>query len=91
MIEVAEAREWLRLDGNENDEIIKGLLNAIPDYIEVSTGLNKQAQEKEPLAKQLSKFILILWYNAEQSESEKLSKVIDNLLKALSLKAGFSR
>ena len=91
MIEVAEAREWLRLDGNENDEIIKGLLNAIPDYIEVSTGLNKQAHEKEPLAKQLSKFILILWYNAEQSESEKLSKVIDNLLKALSLKAGFSR
>ena len=50
MIEVAEAREWLRLDGDENDEIIKGLLNAIPDYIEVSTGLNKQAQEKEPLA-----------------------------------------
>ena len=91
MIEVAEAREWLRLDGNENDEIIKGLLNAIPDYIEVSTGLNKQAQEKEPLAKQLRKFILILWYNAEQSESEKLSKVIDNLLKALSLKARFSR
>ncbi|WP_298946371.1 head-tail connector protein [uncultured Campylobacter sp.] len=91
MIEVAEAREWLRLDGNENDEIIKGLLNAIPDYIEVSTGLNKRAQEKEPLAKQLSKFILILWYNAEQSESEKLSKVIDNLLKALSLKARFSR
>ena len=91
MIEVAEAREWLRLDGDENDEIIKGLLNAIPDYIEVSTGLNQQAQEKEPLAKQLSKFILILWYNAEQSESEKLGKVIDNLLKALSLKAGFSR
>ncbi|WP_169976518.1 MULTISPECIES: head-tail connector protein [unclassified Campylobacter] len=87
MIELSEAREWLRLDGEDNDEIIKGLLDAIPSYIEVSTGLNKEAQDNEPLAKQLSKFILILWYNAEQSEGEKLSKVIDNLMKALSTKA----
>lgn len=87
MIELSEAREWLRLDGEDNDEIIQGLLDAIPSYIEVSTGLNKEAQDNEPLAKQLSKFILILWYNAEQAESEKLSKVIDNLMKALSIKA----
>lgn len=87
MIELSEAREWLRLDGEDNDEIIKGLLDAIPSYIEVSTGLNKEAQDNEPLAIQLSKFILILWYNAEQSEGEKLSKVIDNLMKALSTKA----
>jgi len=82
-----EAREYLRIDGTDNDEIILSLLEAIPGYIEVTTGMTPQQQQAEPLAKTVSKFILQLWYNAEQSESDKLQRTIDGLLKALTVMA----
>ncbi len=86
MISPDKAREWLRIDGADNDDIITGLTMAIPSYIEVATGMKPEQQEKEPLAEAVSKFILLLWYNAEQSETEKLQQTIDNLLKALTMK-----
>ena len=43
-------------------------------------------QSTEPLINTVSRFILQLWYNAEQSESEKLQRTIDSLLKAITLK-----
>lgn len=87
MVNVDKAREWLRLDGQDNDDVIKGLLDAIPPYIEVTTGMTPEQQGTEPLAEAVSKFILTLWYNAEQSESERLQRTIDGLLKALTVKA----
>lgn len=87
MLTLDKAREWLRLDGADNDTVIEGLLEAIPPYIEVTTGMSSEQQGQEPLAEAVSKFILALWYNAEQSESERLQRTIDNLLKALTVKA----
>lgn len=86
-----KAREWLRIDGTDNDEIIRGLIAAVPDYIELTTGLTAAQQEGKPLVDTVSKFILSLWYNAEQSESEKLQRTIDSLLKTLSLVAAKER
>lgn len=90
MLTIHEAREWLRIDNPDNDAIINELLVAIPNYIEVSTGMNLTQQNSEPLVYTASKFILQLWYNAEQSEAEKLQKVIDSLLKAITLKVNRS-
>ena len=87
MISIAEAREWLRLDNTDNDEIIEGLLTAIPSYIELSTGLKQIDQEAVPLVNTVSKFLLTLWYNAEQAEADKLQRTIDSLLKTLTLQA----
>lgn len=87
MISIAEAREWLRLDNTDNDEIIEGLLAAIPSYIELSTGLKQVDQEAAPLVNTVSKFLLTLWYNAEQAEADKLQRTIDSLLKTLTLLA----
>lgn len=87
MISIAEAREWLRLDNTDNDEIIEGLLAAIPSYIELSTGLKQIDQEAVPLVNTVSKFLLTLWYNAEQAEADKLQRTIDSLLKTLTLQA----
>ncbi|MCL2766685.1 MAG: head-tail connector protein [Peptococcaceae bacterium] len=86
MVTLEIAREWLRLDGTDNDFIIEGLLAAVPGYIEVTTGLKPLDQEKEPLADTVTRFLLILWYDAEQADADQLQKTIDNLLKALSLK-----
>ena len=86
MVSLDVAREWLRIDGADNDEIIQGLLDAAPDYIEVATGMTPEQQQAEPLADTVAKFLLTLWYNAEQSEAERLQRCIDNLLKALAVK-----
>lgn len=87
MLTIEEAREALRIDGTDNDIIIQPLLDAIPGYIEVTTGMMQAEQSGQPLVKTASKFILQLWYNAEQSEAERLQTVIDNLLKAISAMA----
>jgi hypothetical protein len=87
MVSVATAREWLRIDGTDNDVIIQGLLDAVPDYIEIATGLTPTQQAAEPLADTVTKFLLTLWYNAEQAEAERLQRTIDGLLKALTVKA----
>ena len=80
------AREWLRIDGTDNDPIIQSLLDTIPGYIEITTGMTFSQQIREPLAGMAAKFILQLWYNAEQADSEKLQRTIDGLLKALTVK-----
>jgi len=86
-LSLEEAREHLRIDGTDNDPLILSLLEAIPGYIEVTTGMTPEQQETEPLARTASKFILQLWYNAEQTDSEKLQKTIDGLLKSLTVMA----
>lgn len=87
MVSLATAREWLRIDSTDNDTIIQGLLDAVPSYIEIATGLTPTAQAVEPLADTVTKFLLTLWYNAEQAEAERLQRTIDGLLKALTVKA----
>ena len=87
MLTLEKAREWLRIDGTDNDDIIMSLVAAASDYIEITTGMSVEQQEEEPLAETAEKFLIQLWYNAEQSESEKLQRTIDGLLKALTVKA----
>jgi len=86
MVTLCMAREWLRVDGKDNDHIIVGLLDAVPSYIEAATGMDEGAQSMEPLADTVTKFLLTLWYNAEQSEADRLQRSIDNLLKALTVR-----
>ena len=87
MVPLAVAREWLRIDGTDNDSIIEGLLLAAPDYIEMATGLEVSDQASEPLADTVTKFLLTLWYNAEQAEADRLQRTIDSLLKTLTIRA----
>ena len=87
MLTLEKAREWLRIDGTDNDDIIMSLVAAASDYIEITTGMSAAQQEEEPLAETAEKFLIQLWYNAEQSESEKLQRTIDGLVKALTVKA----
>lgn len=85
MLTLEEAREVLRLDNTDNDDIITGLLAAIPDYIELTTGLAPDQQAAQPLAETAARFILLLWYNAERSDADKLQRTINSLLSTLGL------
>lgn len=86
MIDLRQARDVLRIDGIDNDEIIISLLETLPGYIEVTTGMTEGQQETEPMVDTVSGFLLKLWYNAEQTEAEKLQRTIDSLLKCITLK-----
>ncbi|HBE76347.1 MAG TPA: DNA packaging protein [Firmicutes bacterium] len=84
ILTIEEAREALRIDGTDNDVIITPLLEAIPAYLEVSTGKAwDDDSTSSPLAKTAAKFILQLWYYPQNQEADRLKRAIDGLLVAL--------
>lgn len=81
---IDEARDILRIDGSDNDAIIEPLLQAIPPYLEATTGYTAAAGEFSPVSRAAGRFLLQLWYYGENADTDKLQRVIDCLLKALS-------
>lgn len=86
MLTIEQARDVLRIDGTDNDVMIQALLDTLPDYIELTTGLSIAEQATDPLCDTVATFLIKLWYNAEQAEADKLQRVIDELLKTITLK-----
>lgn len=83
VISIDEAREWLRLDNTDNDAVVSGLIEGAAEYIAIATGLDANAQAQSPLAKTATKFLLSLWYDPTQTDTDRLQRSIDNLLKAV--------
>ena len=81
---IEEARDILRIDGSDNDGMIYALLSAIPPYLETTTGYQSPDGTFSPLAQTAGRFLLWLWYYGESSDTDKVQRVIDSLLKALS-------
>lgn len=84
---LSEACNVLHVNEGDNDELVQSLLDALPDYIELTTGLYADEQANEPLVKTLSGFLLTLWYYADHADDQALTRTINALTKALSLKA----
>lgn len=84
---LSEACNVLHVNEGDNDELIESLLAAIPDYIEVTTGYPVDAQDNEPLVATVSGFLLSLWYYADHSDDQALTRTINSLLKVITLKA----
>lgn len=87
MLSLREACGILRVDAGNNDELIESLCDAIPGYIETTTGYPEGEQDNEPLCKTVSGFLLTLWYYSDHTDDVKLQRTIDNLLKCLAIKA----
>lgn len=83
MFTIEEARDILRIDGSDNDEMIYALLSAIPPYLQATTGYIP-INGYSPVALTAARFLLQLWYYGENADTDKLQRVIDSLLKALS-------
>lgn len=86
MLNLTDALNVLRLDSGANDALVGSLLDAIPRYIEVTTGMSIEQQEIEPLVDTVSGFLLTLWYYSDHTDDVKLQRTIDNLLKCITLK-----
>ena len=87
MFTIDEAREILRIDGDDNDGVIYPLIEAIPPFLEATTGYTPGG-EYSPLALTAGRFLLQMWYYGENADTDKLQRVIDCLLKALSAERG---
>lgn len=85
ILTIEEARETLRVDGEDNDQIIAPLVDAITPYLTICTGVQdpEEYSKTSPLIKTVAKFILQLWYNPDGTDSARLQVVIDNLLKSI--------
>lgn len=78
-----EANEILHLDGGDNDAQVMALIEALPPYLYHTTGYQATG-EYSPVAKTAARFILWQWYYGESTDTDKVQRVIDCLLKALS-------
>ncbi|PEY30462.1 DNA packaging protein [Bacillus cereus] len=85
LISIEEARDALRVDGEDNDVIIIPLLESMPSYLEVTTGRTWEDTPVHPLAQTVTKFLLQLWYDPQDQDSERLKRTIDQLLASLTV------
>ena len=81
-----EGLNILRIESGGNDAIVASLIEAIPSYIETTTGLAEEKQEEEPLVKVASQFILTLWYYGERVDEASINRTIEAILKAITAK-----
>ncbi len=88
LLSVEEAREALRLDGADNDTIIIPLVQAIPNYLKITTGRSWHGEADDfPLVKVVAKFLLQLWYFPQNEDAARLQRTIDSLLITLAAEA----
>lgn len=83
MLTLNEAKEWLRVSGDDNNDIISGLIAPAYDYVATATGVTGDNLYSNTLIKTVVKFLITLWYNTEQAEADKLQRTIDNILKSI--------
>ena len=80
-LEVNDMLDLLRT-GSENADIIEGLAEGVPSFIEATTGYSAakiQSDECDSTAQLLSKFLLTLWYAPDGTDSDRLQRTIDSL------------
>ena len=87
---VDEARDILRIDGTDNDGQVAALIEALPDYLRETTGYVSTGGTFSPVARTAARFILWQWYYGESADTDKVQRVIDCLLKALSAERNLS-
>ena len=84
---LSEACNVLHVDEGNNDELILALVAALPSYIETTTGLSEDDQVAELLVKTVEGLLLTQWYYSDNADDQSLTRTINALLKALSVRA----
>ncbi|MBX9139239.1 phage gp6-like head-tail connector protein [Clostridium sp. K12(2020)] len=81
ILTLEEAKAKLRVDFEEDDELISGFIESIPDYLETKTGSRWEEEPINPLVKILAGYLICSMYD---NNFEHYEKPINNLLMVLS-------
>lgn len=84
MITLEDAKLFLRIDDDYEDELLKSLIKAAVDYIETATGLDAESQQSIDLCNTLQRFLVMQWYKRDETENY---DVIESLVKTIKAKA----
>ena len=84
---LSEACNVLHIDEGHNDDLVEALLEAVPTYILLTTGLSLEDQENEPLVNTVTGFLITQWFYRDHADDSSLTRTINSLLKVISLKA----
>lgn len=84
-----QACNILHVDYEDSDtaSLVSALVEALPSYIETTTGLAEENQGAEPLVATVEGFLLTLWYYADHADDQALNRTIETLLKAITIRA----
>lgn len=80
---LTDTKDYLRVDGTDNDTIISSLILAAQQQIEIATGISVSQQESNHLAVVAIYNIVKLMYEADLDNNEKILRLINNILGTL--------
>lgn len=86
VIELAETKEWLRVDGNDEDATIAMLIGAAEAYLSNATGITFDSTNQ--LAKLYCLVLVADWYENREMvgrTSEKIRSTVESITAQLSL------
>ena len=85
LIALKETKEYLRVDGDEDDSLIESLINASEEYLKNATG--KTFDSTNPLARLFCLVLVVDWYENRGLTAgkigQKIRPVIDSMLTQL--------
>lgn len=81
MIDLQEAKDWLRVDHDEDDNLIKSLIYSAEQYLKNATG--KEFSSENQLAKQFCLFLIADWYDNRQFTGEKVGEKVKYILQSM--------
>lgn len=80
ILTLEEAKSVLRVDFEDDDELIAGYLESIPDYLETKTGSRWEEEPINSLVKTIARYLICSMYDQNFDMYE---KPINNLLMVL--------
>jgi len=84
ILELEEVKKWIRLDADDEDDIVQMLINAAEEYLVNATG--KSFAEANNLAKLFCLVLIAEWYDDRKligQVTEKIRFTIDSILMQL--------
>ena len=76
ILTLQEAKDLLRVDFDEDDEMIIDLINSVPEYLKNTTGKPWNEEPINPIVKNLAGYLLRKWY----SGIDEYDNIINNLI-----------
>lgn len=81
VVTVEDMRTYLRLDGTQNDGLLRDYIDAAAVYITRATGATAAQQAANPLARAAVKMLVAEWYDPQGVDATASDRAVTEMLK----------